>query len=165
MNIILSLLKCLLLLLLLLFYKIGGLVIILCLEKSLQNWGLLSLLKMLKIILDSILFFFFLFFFLYFLFYFFLFIFYDFFVFSSFYLSLFPNLERKISAYIQDRIGPNRVGLDFGLPFLKFLRGLLALGQPLADGIKFFVKEDFTPTNVDKVLLYPSHRSSPWFPR
>ncbi|MCR9075854.1 MAG: NADH-quinone oxidoreductase subunit H, partial [bacterium] len=62
-------------------------------------------------------------------------------------------LERKISAYIQDRIGPNRVGFDFGLPFLKFLKGCLALGQPLADGIKFFVKEDFTPTNVDKVLF------------
>ncbi|MFG0314847.1 MAG: NADH-quinone oxidoreductase subunit H [Phycisphaerales bacterium] len=62
-------------------------------------------------------------------------------------------LERKISAYIQDRIGPNRVGFDFVLPFLKFLKGCLALGQPLADGIKFFVKEDFTPTNVDKVLF------------
>lgn len=62
-------------------------------------------------------------------------------------------LERKISAYIQDRVGPNRVGFDFGLPFLKFLKGCLALGQPLADGIKFFVKEDFTPTNVDKVLF------------
>jgi NADH-quinone oxidoreductase subunit H len=62
-------------------------------------------------------------------------------------------LERKISAYIQDRVGPNRVGLDFGLPFLKFLKGCLALGQPLADGIKFFVKEDFTPKNVDKVLF------------
>lgn len=62
-------------------------------------------------------------------------------------------LERKISAYIQDRVGPNRVGFDFGLPFLRFLKGCLALGQPLADGLKFFVKEDFTPTNVDKVLF------------
>lgn len=61
--------------------------------------------------------------------------------------------ERKISAYIQDRIGPNRVGFDFGLPFLKFLRGCLGLGQPLADGIKFLVKEDYVPNRVDKVLF------------
>src|SRR5689334_24660579 len=62
-------------------------------------------------------------------------------------------LERKISAYIQDRIGPNRVGFDFGLPALKFLRGMLGLGQPLADGLKFFLKEDYTPSRVDKVLF------------
>ncbi len=61
--------------------------------------------------------------------------------------------ERKISAYIQDRIGPNRTGLDFGLPFLGFLRGFLGLGQALADGLKFFLKEDYRPTNVDKVLF------------
>jgi len=61
--------------------------------------------------------------------------------------------ERKISAYIQDRIGPNRVGFDFGLPFLRFLRGCLGLGQPLADGIKFLLKEDFTPNKADKVLF------------
>ena len=62
-------------------------------------------------------------------------------------------LERKISAYIQDRIGPNRVGFDFGLTFLSPLKGFLALGQPLADGLKFFLKEDFAPKNVDKVLF------------
>ncbi|MFN0131685.1 MAG: complex I subunit 1/NuoH family protein [Phycisphaerales bacterium] len=65
-------------------------------------------------------------------------------------------LERKISAYIQDRIGPNRVGFDFGLPVLqKLFRGFgfWGLGQPLADGIKFLLKEDYTPERADKVLF------------
>ncbi|MBX3379785.1 MAG: NADH-quinone oxidoreductase subunit H [Phycisphaeraceae bacterium] len=62
-------------------------------------------------------------------------------------------LERKISAYIQDRIGPNRVGLDFGLPFLFFLKGMWGLGQFVADGLKLFLKEDYTPARVDKILF------------
>jgi NADH-quinone oxidoreductase subunit H len=49
--------------------------------------------------------------------------------------------ERKISAFIQDRVGPNRVG-----PF-----GLL---QPLADGLKFLLKEDFTPAYVRKIYFW-----------
>lgn len=61
--------------------------------------------------------------------------------------------ERKFSAYIQDRLGPNRTGLDFGLPILKPLRGMLGFGQPLADGVKFMLKEDYTPSRVDKVLF------------
>ncbi len=48
--------------------------------------------------------------------------------------------ERKFSAFLQDRIGPNRAG-----PF-----GLL---QPLADGVKFFFKEEFTPAGADKWLF------------
>jgi NADH-quinone oxidoreductase subunit H len=48
--------------------------------------------------------------------------------------------ERKISAWMQDRRGPNRVG-----PF-----GLL---QPLADGAKFLLKEDYFPDRVDKRLF------------
>ncbi len=49
--------------------------------------------------------------------------------------------ERRISAFIQDRIGPNRVG-----PF-----GML---QPLADGVKFLLKEDFTPGHVRKAYFW-----------
>ncbi len=49
--------------------------------------------------------------------------------------------ERRISAWIQDRVGPNRVG-----PF-----GLL---QPLADGLKFLLKEDFTPEYVRKAYFW-----------
>lgn len=62
-------------------------------------------------------------------------------------------LERKICSYIQDRIGPNRVGFDFGQPALAFLKGKLGLGQSLADGMKFLLKEDYTPSRVDKVLF------------
>src|SRR5713226_6362379 len=48
--------------------------------------------------------------------------------------------ERRISAFIQDRFGPNRVG-----PF-----GLL---QPLADGAKFILKEDIIPWHVERTIF------------
>jgi NADH-quinone oxidoreductase subunit H len=65
-------------------------------------------------------------------------------------------LERKISAYIQDRIGPNRVGFDLGLPLLQKLTrgfGFWGLGQSLADGLKFILKEDYRPRGADKWLF------------
>jgi NADH-quinone oxidoreductase subunit H len=66
-------------------------------------------------------------------------------------------LERKVSAWVQDRYGPNRVGFDFGQSWLWFLRKAWGLGQPLADGVKFLLKEDVIPGHVDKVfyLLAP----------
>lgn len=60
-------------------------------------------------------------------------------------------LERKISAYIQDRVGPNRVGFDFGVLPIKF--GFWGLGQPLADGLKFLLKEDYKPRTADAALF------------
>src|SRR5450432_3827534 len=62
-------------------------------------------------------------------------------------------LERKTASWVQDRIGPNRVGLGFGIiPVLKDMH-MFGLGQPLADGLKFIVKEDYRPKHVDKVLF------------
>ena len=55
-------------------------------------------------------------------------------------------VERWIAAWVQDRRGPNRVGI----PLTKIR--LFGLGQPLADGLKIIFKEDFTPRHVDKVL-------------
>ncbi len=49
-------------------------------------------------------------------------------------------LERKVAAWLQDRVGPDRAG-----PF-----GIL---QPMADGAKMFFKEDFIPRNADKWLF------------
>ncbi len=47
--------------------------------------------------------------------------------------------ERKVAAAMQDRVGPDRTG-----PF-----GIL---QPIADGVKFFMKEDFMPNSAERWL-------------
>jgi NADH-quinone oxidoreductase subunit H len=57
-------------------------------------------------------------------------------------------LERRMAAWIQDRRGPNRVGIP-----LTRIR-MFGLGQPIADGVKFIFKEEFTPAHVDKLLYF-----------
>src|SRR5215468_6835875 len=48
--------------------------------------------------------------------------------------------ERKVAAFLQDRIGPNRAG-----PF-----GIL---QPVADGVKMFMKEEIIPDVSNRFLF------------
>ena len=73
-------------------------------------------------------------------------------------LVIFPSLfalttwlERKALARIQNRRGPNKVGV----PCTRI--GLFGLGQPAADGIKMLFKEDIVPNGADRLfhLLAP----------
>lgn len=54
--------------------------------------------------------------------------------------------ERKIIAYMQVRVGPNRVTF-FGIPWLR------GWGQPIADAVKALMKEIIVPTGANKVLF------------
>jgi len=64
--------------------------------------------------------------------------------------------ERKIAAWIQDRVGPNRCAP----PFVKYIPVVgpfltrLGFFQPLADGLKSLLKEDFMPAGVRKVYFW-----------
>ena len=58
--------------------------------------------------------------------------------------------ERKISAFMQDRLGPMEVGILGFKGGKKFWGGI---GQTLADAIKLLVKEDILPNNADKFLM------------
>jgi NADH-quinone oxidoreductase subunit H len=49
--------------------------------------------------------------------------------------------ERKVAAWLQDRVGPNRAGKG----------GLL---QPLADGLKLFAKEEFEPDTPNRFFFF-----------
>ena len=64
-------------------------------------------------------------------------------------------LERKTLARIQNRIGPNKVGVPLTRYGGRF--SLFGLGQPLAAGIKMLFKEDIVPRDADRLfhLLAP----------
>ncbi len=64
--------------------------------------------------------------------------------------------ERRFSAIIQDRVGPNRTMIP--LSILGFKKDVAlpigGLTQPMADGLKFILKEDFTPDYVRKFFFW-----------
>ncbi len=80
-------------------------------------------------------------------------------------LMLVPGIiwwERRLLSWMQDRVGPNRVG---NITFSRtsklvpgFLHGkkfkMFGLLQPVADGMKLFFKEDITPTAADKAIYF-----------
>ncbi len=61
--------------------------------------------------------------------------------------------ERKVAAYSQDRIGPNRAGRNLTLPFGIHLNLPFGLLQPIADGVKMLLKEDVIPGYVNKPIF------------
>jgi len=65
-------------------------------------------------------------------------------------------VERKVSAFIQDRVGPNRTAppLALKVPVIGRLLQSWGMFQPMADGLKFMLKEDFTPSYVRKVYFW-----------
>ncbi len=62
--------------------------------------------------------------------------------------------ERRISAAIQDRVGPNRTGIPLTLFGFKKDIPFFGLVQPAADALKFILKEDFTPAHVNKFYYW-----------
>ncbi len=64
--------------------------------------------------------------------------------------------ERKVCAWMQGRVGPNRTALPFvaAIPLVgPFLRNL-GIFQPMADGLKFLFKEEIVPGHVNKPYYY-----------
>ena len=61
--------------------------------------------------------------------------------------------ERRVSSIIQDRVGPNRVGIPLTLFGFKKDIPISGLLQPLADGLKGLLKEDLVPDHVRKFFF------------
>src|SRR5438477_252922 len=55
-------------------------------------------------------------------------------------------IERRLLGLMQARLGPNRVGSEFGIPW--------GLAQIVADPIKFILKEDIVPSSSEKVAYF-----------
>src|SRR5256714_8255800 len=55
-------------------------------------------------------------------------------------------VERRLLGLMQARLGPNRVGSEFGIPW--------GLAQIVADPIKFILKEDIVPSSAEKVAYF-----------
>src|SRR5215212_5352277 len=55
-------------------------------------------------------------------------------------------VERRLLGLMQARLGPNRVGREFGIPW--------GLAQIVADPIKFILKEDIVPSSSEKVAYF-----------
>lgn len=64
--------------------------------------------------------------------------------------------ERKVSSWIQGRVGPNRTTLPFigAIPVLGTGLTRLGLFQPIADGLKLLLKEDPVPAHVNKFYFF-----------
>jgi NADH-quinone oxidoreductase subunit H len=62
--------------------------------------------------------------------------------------------ERRVSAMIQDRLGPNRVGIPLTLFGFRDDIPFYGLAQPIADAVKLLLKEDFTPAHVNKFYYW-----------
>src|ERR1700759_1572878 len=64
------------------------------------------------------------------------------------------HAERRVSAMIQDRLGPNRVGIPLTLFGFSKDIPFFGLAQPIADAVKLLLKEDFTPASVNKFYYW-----------
>src|ERR1700692_3828322 len=54
--------------------------------------------------------------------------------------------ERRLLGLMQARLGPNRVGREFGIPW--------GLAQIVADPIKFILKEDIVPSRAETIAYF-----------